>query len=119
MTRSYAPTQNAGDSRHRIWKIVGENPRNAVPYLVSHEEVVVLTSAQQEEKVDGPKRKLITMYDPTGEVTIRSHLTDEAGAFGNIPATITMEEAYAVLYSLGRRAQLLADAEEVAAAEQV
>lgn len=125
MDRNYGPTTNPGDIRTRIRKIEGFNENasvnvDAVPYMVYEEETAVRLSAPTStgatEASLGFSAYIQQMYSPGETIQIRNPNTDAVGAVGRVPAELTMAEAFAVVYSLGRHAQTVRDAAEAAAA---
>lgn len=124
MANNYGPNTIPGDIRNRIFAITGGNPNplervGEKPFMRFAEEQAIKLSTPQPngatERSLGSSRDMLMMYDPNKVITIRNPSTDAVGAVGRIPADLTLAEAYAVLYSLGRQAQTDADAAEAAA----
>lgn len=117
---NYAPTVNPGDTRRRIPRITGNNILHVTPSMDFVEEEVVLAATEggnpPKERSLGVTRRLRLDYDPARVLVTHNPITDQPGPVGRIPADLTMAEAYAVLYTLGRTAQVDADAAEAAAA---
>lgn len=122
MKRNYNPTKLPGDTRVRIWKIEGYNEnvlfnKDAVPYINYEEETVVRlasTDPNMTETRIGVGATIQQFYKPESLIVMRNPTTDEAGPVGRLPAHITMAEAFAVLYSMGRQAQTQRDIQELA-----
>lgn len=117
-TNKYAPTVNPGDTRHRIRAVAGRHILAKVSSLNFSEEEVILSPSLDEEgqtvlveRSLRRTRNLILTYDPSDVLELRHPETDEP-----LGAPMPMEQAFAVIYSLGRKAQLMDD-ERLAAIE--
>src|SRR6056297_18131 len=109
MSSKYAPTVNPGDKRCRVHSLSGFNRLAQAPSMVFNEEQVVLllnNEGELEERTLARTRSVRLAYDPLRSMDIRNPENDQIGAVGRIPADLTMAEAFAVLYSLGRLSQI-------------
>lgn len=121
MTYNYGNLTNLGDEGVRIALVNADNRLGLPKWLGFTEERFALVrdqlTGENVEKVIGPTgRRLRLDYNAEtlgASMKIRNPLTDE-----DTGTTMTMQEAYVVLYSLGRHAQELKDAEEATSAAE-
>lgn len=117
----YDPTVNIGDTRCRIYAVAGRHMLGQPSSLTfSEEEVIKIASSNEEGEPVSKERSLKRtravriVYDPSDTLALRHPDTDQP--VGEMP----MGQAFMVIYSLGRLAQLREDervaAEEAAAA---
>lgn len=104
----YLSTVNPGDTRLRIFRLFGSNDLNRSPSMQFFEERIIRDASDVERSL-GRTRDVGLSYDPEKVLVTRNPETDAAEAVGRIPAELTMAEAYVVLYTLGRTAQLEQD----------
>lgn len=117
---NYGPNTAPGMVRNRIFRVIGENANvlsnpSFIPFMIFEEETAIqLASPAADgatEKSLGSSRTIRLDYSPGKIITTRHPVTDVEGPVGRIPADLTMAEALAVLYSLGRQAQTDQDAQ--------
>lgn len=105
---NYAPTVNPGDERARIWRMTIENALGQAGSIIAHEETVVRVASG--ERSLGRSRDMAMQYDPaqgSAMIELRHPVTDQ------IVGTATIDDAYAMIYSLARHLQKIEDQKQV------